>query len=371
MKSPLLTILLVTLASVAIAAPQYTIVTFNEIGNYDNSYAYGMNANGDVVGSAQAINGVSAWVPFLYSASGGLVELSPANGFDEAFAINDNGYIVGRIDFLPSAYAGGGVWNDISGGDGGDVYAVNNSNVAVGAQYGSGGNFQAVIYSGGTVTFLGSLMGTEGDSDAHAINDHGVVVGDSDTEEGTYRAVIFHEGIVQDLGTLEGDPGHYSVALDINTHGQIVGWSDTSESIHAFLWEDGVMYDLGVLSGYEYSEAYGLNNHGQVVGIAATFDGSENTGFYYDGTTTWNLADLVVGGLESAGISYIFDARDINDAGQIFGNAFDLEGNRVGFILVPVPEPALMSLLLCIGVLTWVRFHSIGCPNPISCPSKS
>jgi uncharacterized membrane protein len=37
---------------------------------------------------------------------------------------------------------------------------------------------------------------------------------------------------------------------------------------HAFLFESGVMVDLGALPGGE-SEALGINNHGQIVGSSS------------------------------------------------------------------------------------------------------
>ena len=56
---------------------------------------------------------------------------------------------------------------------------------------------------------------------------------------GTYRVV--------DLGTLGGD---FGVAFDINPRGQVVGGSSTaSGEEHAFLWENGVITDLGTLGG--------------------------------------------------------------------------------------------------------------------------
>jgi probable HAF family extracellular repeat protein len=55
-----------------------------------------------------------------------------------------------------------------------------------------------------------------------------------------------------DLGTLGGAPG---VALSMNDLGQVVGYSHTaSRQIHPFLWEEGVMTDLGTLGGNATSE---------------------------------------------------------------------------------------------------------------------
>ena len=55
-----------------------------------------------------------------------------------------------------------------------------------------------------------------------------------------------------DLGTLGGTQSH---AMDINGLGQIVGVSSltgkfkSDEPQHAFIWQDGVMTDLGTLGG--------------------------------------------------------------------------------------------------------------------------
>jgi len=69
---------------------------------------------------------------------------------------------------------------------------------------------------------------------------------------------------MQNLGTLSGQG---SKGLGMNDLGQIVGASSTlSGDNHAFLWEDGTMYDLGTLSGTEESAAFGINNLGQVAG---------------------------------------------------------------------------------------------------------
>ena len=81
---------------------------------------------------------------------------------------------------------------------------------------------------------------------------------------------------VTDLGTLGGSN---SVPWGINDRGQVVGRSETPDidpnsgfpTFHAFLWNKGVMHDLGTLGG-QYSQALlgGINSEGQVVGEAET-----------------------------------------------------------------------------------------------------
>jgi probable HAF family extracellular repeat protein len=68
-------------------------------------------------------------------------------------------------------------------------------------------------------------------------------------------------------------------ALDINDHGQVVGWSyDSSGRRYAFLWEDGRLSDLNVLSGvgtksFRLGSADAINNAGQIIGHSATYKG--------------------------------------------------------------------------------------------------
>jgi probable HAF family extracellular repeat protein len=69
-----------------------------------------------------------------------------------------------------------------------------------------------------------------------------------------------------DLGNL-GFP--YAEALAVNDAGQIVGISNKSSSTwSSFLWENGVMKDIGMPAGFTSSRPEDINNLGQVAGYA-------------------------------------------------------------------------------------------------------
>src|SRR5678815_2978607 len=62
---------------------------------------------------------------------------------------------------------------------------------------------------------------------------------------------------VRDLGTLGGT---VTAAGDVNAMGQVVGFSMTGDGfLHAFVWDRGVMTDLGTLGG-ESSYATAIND---------------------------------------------------------------------------------------------------------------
>jgi probable HAF family extracellular repeat protein len=143
-------------------------------------------------------------------------------------------------------------------------------------------------------------------SAATAINNAGWVVGWSGSPTGIH-ALLWRDGTVLDLGTPAG--AQHSKATAINDTGQVVGYAysiDERLDARAFIWQDGSFRDLGALASSDTTvRASAINNLGQVVGYSGT-DQSGHAFLWQDGRMR----------LLSAGNSA---AYGINDAGQVIG----------------------------------------------------
>lgn len=195
---------------------------------------------------------------------------------------------------------------------------INNQGEVVGASLTKDNNIHAFLWRSGSMTDLGTLPGST-DSIATAINNRGQVVGESGSQ-----AFLWQNGGMCALGTLPGYTDSWATA--INDQGQIAGRAFTprgdldwaSWPSHAFLWQKGVMRDLGVPQGCLTSRAYGINAKGQVVGWALSTDAHAHAFLWRDGT----MSDL--GKLSGKKLSR---ATSINDAGQIAGDAGNAADN--------------------------------------------
>ena len=106
----------------------------------------------------------------------------------------------------------------------------------------------------GVLADLGALPGINF-SAANWISDSGLVAGFSESVEidplfgvREMHAVLWNNDLITDLGMLEG--GHESVAFAVNSRGQVAGAAfNAAGHQHPFLWENGVMQDLGTLGG--------------------------------------------------------------------------------------------------------------------------
>ncbi len=136
----------------------------------------------------------------------------------------------------------------------------------------------ALLWENGNLISLGNLGG-QGWNTPMAINHRGdTIVGFSDLPGDVVGGVLspnFHafiwtkqSGKMTDIGVLPGDS--LSEALDINDQGQVVGVS--LPSFHAFIYEDGRMFDLNSLipksSPLLLIAANGINEKGEITGQA-------------------------------------------------------------------------------------------------------
>jgi probable HAF family extracellular repeat protein len=155
------------------------------------------------------------------------------------------------------------------------------------------------------------------------------------------HAFLWDNGAIVDLGA----PGGFSSgARGINDKTHIVGaYSVSGGGFVGFLWEDGVMSDLPMLTGYDFSVPNDINVHGQIVGFGR-LSTRDRAVIWIDGQI-WNLNHLVLG--ESKWV--LETAAQINDQGQIVSQGINPAGASHAYLLTPVPEPATILLVAVAG----------------------
>ena len=140
-------------------------------------------------------------------------------------------------------------------------------------------------------------------SAALAVNARGDVAGLTSSPTDPQRRVPF----VYRNGIMTAITDSYGWAAGLNDAGQVTGvvWSPDLLTGHAFVYQDGVLTDIGTLPGYSnqpYAVPYAINNTGTIVGD------SNAAAFVYEHGTMSILKRL------SARTAYA-----INDAGDIVG----------------------------------------------------
>ena len=240
-------------------------------------------------------------------------------------AMNDRGQMVGAV-FITNrrshaALLENGRVRDLGtlpGHKASSAGAISNSGLVAGTSYQGGERssrdlWRAFLWQAGKMRDLGVLPGFAPGSTnctAVAVNDSGQVLGYCATAAGSLRmhGFLWEGGTMRDLGVLEREwirpdllngrgqvvgattvKGQYVAffwqnskmttlatpggavdeAAALNDKGQVVGDSRTKTgALHAFVWENGQMTDLGTLPGDTYSHGVAINDNGQIVGYS-------------------------------------------------------------------------------------------------------
>jgi probable HAF family extracellular repeat protein len=185
------------------------------------------------------------------------------------------------------------------------------------------------LWENGKMIDLGSLGGTV--TIVQGMNSRGQVTGYSNLAgDLTNHAFLWSRGKLHDLGTLGGT---YSLGNSINDRGEVAGASKTAndEGYDAFLWRDGVMTDLGRVAPDCFSTGLSINSKSQVVGESFCGHQDGHAFLSENGGPAIDLNTLVSPG---SGLR-LFEAKFINDRGEITGAALLPSGQEHAFLLIP------------------------------------
>ena len=327
----------------------YVVKDLGTLGG-TSSTAFGVNASGQVAGSAMSSDRFNH--AFITGPDGaGMTRLADGGLGSNGYGINDLGQVTGaQLHAFITGPNGGGL-TDIGtlGGTDSAGIGVYTSGQVVGESLTTGNSTYHAFITGPNgvgIRDLGTLGG--GYSTAHSINNDGQVAGYSSRWDryGNFGAFITGPdgtGMTY-IGTLGGD---YSLGLAINSQGQVTGSAATSGNriANAFITgPNGVgMTDIGNLGG-RGSLGFGINDNGDVVGRAELPDWTSTAFVYRDGL----LLDL--NALIGVAVSRLTltQALQINNAGQITAWGVDSESHPSeyhGYLLTPV-SLALSKLLM-------------------------
>ena len=188
--------------------------------------------------------------------------------------------------------------------------SINDSGQIAGFYHPAGISYKrAFLYSGGTLTDLGTLGGDL--SAAQDINSSGQIVGIAEDSSYDVMSYLYSGGTMTTLSGID-------TAIAINDIGQIAGRVGGSACLYN---GPGSVVDIGASLGeYNYLTAtYDVNNNGIAVGYGYASGYSAAVGFVYDSNTD-SLTTLSVSGQDLA------VAMAVNDSGLVVGGYGFTEG---------------------------------------------
>jgi probable HAF family extracellular repeat protein len=353
--------------------PAYALVDLGALGTLNKSSGFDISDAGWAVGLARSgaddahallyrgLTGTRIPEDFLGAVQGTAYGINASNGitgFRRATAGGIREAFVWRENAVTS------LATRISGADS-VGYDINLAGDVVGS-FASGSlrrGFYLPASSSSPMVNLGTLAGFTAASEALGINAFGRTVGYSQDATGKARGFYWDGGSLVAIGPL---PGHdHARAHSINDDGLITGFSAPNASPNsprrAFVYENGALRDLGVLSNGTYSAGWAINAFGQVVGeadratvrrafLSTSGQMRDLNELIHDGEI---LPDLTSGSFSLARQGWeLIDARSINSRGVIVGTA-RRDGNDRAYMAVPawvigrqipIPEGAVARL---------------------------
>jgi probable HAF family extracellular repeat protein len=192
----------------------------------------------------------------------------------------------------------------------------------------------AFRWKDGVIADLGALSGVN-NSAAGSINSRGWITGQSqngltnpDTGSPEIRAVLWKHGHIQDLGSLGGHT--FVIGVYVNDSGQVVGISDNAipdpfsvfgigVQLRTFLWEDGVIKDIGTLGGPDALPGASCSGQPDDVIVGASYTSSApnaSTGIPTIDPFLWKHGVMTDLGTLGGAIGF---AQCANHHGQIIG----------------------------------------------------
>lgn len=345
--------------------PRYTVTDLGTLGGTFGQ-AYNLNNKGEVVGWSST-GGVPTSA-FIWR-KGRMTDLGTFGGIvSQASAISDKGDVVGNsetsaVDPLGEEFCGGQDYNQDQsvclpflwskgvmsplptlGGNNGIAFGVNNRGQVVGQVENAVHDptcvapqvlqFKPVMWENGEAHALPTVPGYP-DGIAQAINDNGQVVGVStDCVFTRAHGLLWQHGKYTDLGNLGGTQ---MAPSSINNRGQVIGSADLPPGgiiFHVFLWQSGVVRDIGTIPGDVEGSGGAINDNGQVVGQSC--DGSGNCrAFLWENGAMTDLNSLVPANSDLQ----LFDANGINSRGEIVGLAIQTSTSELrAYLAVPCDE---------------------------------
>jgi probable HAF family extracellular repeat protein len=293
-----------------------------DMGSDQGVWVSSLNNRGQVVGVLE-----DTILPFQWE--GGVLrtlEVTDAMQYGIAVDINDRGLVAGVIGNSTTERAV--VWDDgalhllpMLDGHGSWASGINqHGQVAGTARVANGLTTHAVLWEDGAMIDLtpdAVLDSPQGMRSAYAlaINDRGEVIGS--IYRGDPNLGVLNRGFFWERGkfTEIAQAGSNVYLSAMNNRGQVVGCSSPPAewTPRPFLWDRGVMTDLGLPEHASFGMPGTINDQGQVVIVYWMTDGTKQVGVWDRGTWTY-VADC---------IAWYPTNFAVNKHGQVMGNTND------------------------------------------------